>query len=266
MFFFVDESIKEPSYFCMGCVAIKEDDFSSIQSSIYTLKRKIGLSEDSRIKYSLGDNDKVEKEQKVILRHKYGKSWIYPYRKEIADVISDINVYFVSTLHQDFRSLKSGYVSFAFFKQAFSWLLQDLIYPLAFYKSRDELNYVILDRPPSQFTDYEIHQLYKEALGSSKKKIFHDNLLFSNDKYNTYLQISDFFCGLMVDVLKACEKKEESHPCLNLLKTVSAKLFPLNGGDVEVGCKHFAITMKDFIPFFNKSIKKPSMQYSSWVP
>lgn len=246
MFFFLDESVRK-DFFGLGCLCVKIEEFDTILKAAEEFKARLKLEPYHRLKYTLGNNDSIEKAQMLQLEKLFGKNWKYKFREAIANFISSLNLRFVATLHQDYRTYKTKKSdSLDFYLSALNALSCDVICWVVKEEKENKNNIIIIDKPPQKniiVNEALINMAYSMSLYPKLKRFgFIDSIFISNDKHSIFLQLADFYIGVLVEYLRFSEKpsKKNKH-AVKLLRKIKNSLYPLHMGDKTYGIKVFHI-------------------------
>lgn len=258
MLFYIDECLIGETL-GLGCVCLKEGDFEPLDDAALDLKKSLRLEHQHRLKFSLGNDDKVEKEQKEILKKTLGAQWLTEFRIIIAKFISTQNLIFAATLHEDYRSVKPFKDSLLdFYLNALSQILNDVLDVIACKQGPTALNIIVVDKPPQmgrRLTEKIIHEYYCENLYRGMKKLrFLDTIMTTSGKHSAALQLVDFYIGALVTCLKFIKQgKPIPTYLIEIMKTIKSNFHDFNCGDKVLGIKlfHLRQSRKEYIAFLN---------------
>lgn len=248
MFFYIDESIRG-NIFGLGSLCIKIDEFDTVYQAANKLKAELSLEPFHRLKYSLGDNDSIEIDQKKRLKSIFGNDWKNHFRTRIAKLISSLNLRFVATLHEDYRTFKNKKDHATdFYLYALKQILFDVANFVAKQENDNKNNIIIIDKPPqdeNKLNERKINTNYTLSLHPYSEQFnygYIDSLFIANDKYSVFLQLVDFYIGALVHALFLCTTSSKSYnQALQWLSLMKNCLYPLNMGDKVCGVKTFYV-------------------------
>jgi hypothetical protein len=244
MLFYFDESIRS-QFLGLGFIAFDFNEFGKIRNSLEQLKTSFGIDIETPLKYTLGDNNKIEKKAKDVFRQNLGDNWKYSYRKQASTCFSNLPLYFTASLHEDVRRVKLKKVScLDFYCKALEWLLQRC-YDISFKVKSNQQNVVIIDNPPRTGAVLDlkkINSVYIGAYNSYLKNInFIDSLLVASTNSSIILQLADFYIGALVDFLKYCHNKQHKYSP-EYIKLLKRNFYPFSDRDSMLGIKIYALS------------------------